>query len=85
MLRYKRLLAYSIIAGAVSGAICAVMGVKATAAFFSILALNIYLNWQMGLVAGIVAMAICIGLIAVFGYGDADASKTDDRKFELEV
>lgn len=85
VLRYKRLLAYSIIAGAVSGAICAVMGVKATAAFFSILALNIYLNWQIGLVAGIVAMAICIGLIAVFGYGDADASKTDDRKFELEV
>lgn len=85
VLRYKRLLAYSITAGAVSGAICAVMGVKATAAFFSIVALNIYTNWQMAVVAGIVAIAICIGLIAVFGYGEEDASKSDEKAFELEV
>ena len=85
VLRYKRLLAYSIIGGAVGGALTAIFGVKATAAFFSILALNISVNWEMGVVAGLVAMAIPFVLIMLFGYGESDATQNTGKTFELTV
>lgn len=86
VLRYKRLLAYSIIGGAIGGVICAISGVKMTAAFFSILALNININWQMGVVAGLAAMMVPILLIILFGYGNEDEKdKGQTPQFELSV
>lgn len=69
-LRYKKLLYFSIISGAIGGAITAVTGMKITILFFSILTLQTGINWIGGLVAGIVTIIITVGLILMFGYKD---------------
>lgn len=86
VLRYKKLLAYSIVGGAVGGALTAAFGVKATAAFFSVLALNTSINWEMGVVAGLIAAAIPFALVIFFGYGEKDDERSGNTKeFDLTV
>ena len=68
LLRYKKCMAYTMIAGAVGGAITAVVGTKITVMFFSVLSLQTSINWVQGLVAGLITLVIAFVLVLVFGY-----------------
>lgn len=68
LLRYKKCMAYTMIAGAIGGAITAVVGTKITVMFFSILSLQTSINWVQGLVAGLITLVIAFVLVLVFGY-----------------
>lgn len=61
-------MAYTMIAGAIGGAITAVVGTKITVMFFSILSLQTSINWVQGLVAGLITLVIAFVLVLVFGY-----------------
>lgn len=68
LLRYKKCMAFTMLAGAVGGAITAVVGTKITVMFFSILSLQTSINWLPGLVAGLITLVIAFVLTLVFGY-----------------
>ena len=76
LIRYKKCMAYTIIAGAIGGAITAVVGTKMTIMFFSILSLQTSINWIPGLIAGLITVAIAFVLVLVFGYQSKDKENT---------
>lgn len=71
-LRYKKLLYFSMISGAVGGAITGLFGSKITILFFSIFTLQTSINWQAGVIAGIITVVITIALIMIFGFGEEE-------------
>lgn len=68
LLRYKKCMAWVIIAGAIGGAITAIVNERITVLFFSIVSLQTSVNWIPGTIAGVITALIAFFLILVFGY-----------------
>lgn len=78
LLRYRKCMAYVIVAGAIGGAITAVVKGQITLMFFSILSLQTSINWIPMTIGGIVTAIIGFVLVMLFGYKGSNKNGIKD-------
>ncbi|WP_051564106.1 hypothetical protein [Companilactobacillus paralimentarius] len=71
-------MAYVIVAGAIGGAITAVVKGQITVMFFSILSLQTSINWIPMTIGGIVTAIIGFVLVMLFGYKGSNKNGIKD-------